>query len=109
MSVEIPKVIDFTSIDKNGYFVLTISDHLEWDEENEHLLILQEKINAYLSFIENHDFYDNCPQALNRKILINIVAKYPPNKQGEDFLGRVEEIIKSAGYDFSFAVAKSEN
>ena len=44
MSVEILNVIDFVSSDKNGNVVLTISDHLEWDEENNHLLLLQDKI-----------------------------------------------------------------
>ena len=41
MSVENFKVIDVVGIDKNESVILTVSDHLEWDEENEHLLILQ--------------------------------------------------------------------
>ena len=57
MSVENFKVIDVASIDLNGNAVLTISDHLEWDEQNEHLLTLQNKINAYLGAIENGGLY----------------------------------------------------
>ena len=41
------------SIDNDENVVLTITDHLEWDIENEHLLILQDKINAYLGAIED--------------------------------------------------------
>lgn len=52
MSVENSKVIDFIS-DKEDKIVLTISDHLEWDNDNEHIYLLQEKINAYLMAIES--------------------------------------------------------
>ncbi len=40
--------IDFISIDKDGNVVLTVSDHLEWDVQNEHLVTLQNKLNVYL-------------------------------------------------------------
>ena len=53
MSVENSQVIDAISINPQDVVVLTISDHLEWDEENEHLLLLQNKINAYLGVIES--------------------------------------------------------
>jgi hypothetical protein len=39
MSVENTKVIDVVSIDLDGNAILSISDHLEWDDKNEHLLI----------------------------------------------------------------------
>jgi hypothetical protein len=46
MSVEDKTVIDIITTDKQGMLVLTISDHLEWDDENGHLLLLQDKINS---------------------------------------------------------------
>src|SRR5437867_5010001 len=79
MSVENLNVIDFVSIDKNENVVLTISDHLEWDINNEHLLILQNKINNYLASIENGSFYENYPKRKDRNIVISIAAKYSPN------------------------------
>lgn len=49
MSVDNPNVIDFISEQDDDKVVLTISDHLEWDDEdNNHLYLLQEKVNAYL-------------------------------------------------------------
>jgi len=54
MSVEQRKVIDFVGISKaDGRAILTISDHLPWLADNEHLLILQDKINDYLAFLES--------------------------------------------------------
>ena len=108
MSVENLKIIDFTSIDKLGNAVLTISDHLKWDDKNEHLLILQNKINAYLSAIETGDFYNDYPDAKGRNIFISIVAKYKPNDIGRLFLDRTQEILQSAGYGFEFNILENE-
>ena len=53
MSDENKSVIDIISLDKDDVEILTIADHLEWYKENEHLILLQDKINAYLTAIEN--------------------------------------------------------
>ena|SRR5690606_10483941 len=103
MSVENKEVIDLISIDEQQKVILTISDHLEWDERNEHLLILQEKINSYLESIEGGDLYEKYPNARNRKIVIRIVSLYNPNEDGEFFLQRVKQILESAGYGFEFS------
>ena len=108
MSVENYKIIDFASIDKNGYAVLTISDHLEWDDNNEHLLILQNKINAYLSAIEAGSFYGDYPDAKGRNVIINIVAQYEPNNDARFFLDRTKEVLQSAGYGLRFSVLKND-
>lgn len=108
MSVENLNVIDFASIDTNGNAILTISDHLEWDDNNEHLLILQKKINAYLSAIESGNFYVDYPSALKRNIVIRIVAKYEPNIDAKLFLNATEKILESAGYGFKFKVSEKE-
>ena len=104
MSVENLKVIDFVSVDLNGNVVLTISDHLEWDDDNEHLQPLQDKINHYLGAIENGSLYEKYPNAKNRNIVIEIIAKYQPNNDGKIFLQRVKETLEAAGYGFSFEV-----
>jgi hypothetical protein len=107
MSVENLKTIDVVSIDLNGNAILTISDHLEWDIENKHLLILQNKINAYLSSIEEGDLYKSYPNAKDRNIWINVVAKYPPNKEGRLFLERIKKALEALGYGFNFSILKS--
>src|ERR1700712_4826355 len=98
MSVENVNVIDFVSIDKNDNVVLTISDHLEWDEENKHLLLLQDKINQYLVCIEGGSLLESYPIAKDRNIIIEIVSKFSPNRDGFMFFSRVKEVIESAGY-----------
>jgi len=108
MSVENLKVIDFASIDKEGNAILTISDHLQWDESDEHLLILQNKINVYLSAIETGNFYDNYPDAKGRNVFISIIAKYKPNDNAKLFLDVTKEILQSAGYGFKFSILEDK-
>lgn len=57
MSILEKDKIDGMGKEKDGKtLVLMISDHLGWDNEKDHLFLLQEKINMYLSFIENGQY-----------------------------------------------------
>jgi hypothetical protein len=108
MAVDNLSFIDFVAIKANTKEVaLVISDHLEWDENNEHLLILQNKINAYLEGIENGSLYEGYPDAQNRNILIEVVAKHEPNEIGRKFLEKTEADLKAGGYGFSFTVFRA--
>lgn len=102
MSVENTEIIDVISVDKKENVVLTISDHLEWDDENNHLLVLQNKINRYLISIEGGSLYESYPKAKGRSILIQLVAKFYPNREGITFLSGLKDVIESAGYKFEF-------
>ncbi|MNR01848.1 hypothetical protein D3C85_1176710 [compost metagenome] len=102
MSVEEKNKIDIITTNKQGILVLTISDHLEWGSDNEHLVILQEKINSYLDFIESGQIAESYPDVVGEKIMIQIVFKYQPNKIAEDFLEKAGETVKGIGYGFNF-------
>ena len=53
MAVDNASKIDAIANDKeNACLVLLITDHLNWDNEFEHLKILQDKINAAFSCID---------------------------------------------------------
>ncbi|MDE3184757.1 MAG: hypothetical protein KGM16_15170 [Bacteroidota bacterium] len=109
MSVENTNVIDIVSIDEKDNAVLTITDHLEWDNKNEHLLILQDKINSYLGAIEGGELYTNYPDAKNKSIIIRVVALHSPNEEGKIFLERVKQIIEEGGYNFQFKLRPLED
>lgn len=89
---------DLVSTHTDGYVVLTISDHLPWDEEEEHLFALQTKINNYLDGIESGELVSHYPDAEGKKILIQIIAKFQPNKIGYEFLQSAHKTLKLAGY-----------
>ena len=104
MSVEREDVVDFTSIDKaSGDLWLTISDHLPWDQdEGGHLLLLQNKLNAYLRFIESGEVLEKVPHAKGRQIVINIVGKFPLSRQANAFFGKAQAAIQNAGFRLQF-------
>ena len=102
MNIEQIKIVDFISRAEDGTVVLTVSDHLDWDAQNEHLLLLQEKLNAYLRFLESGEIYDAYPGAKGAKFLINLVCRFHPTESALDFLERAQSIIESAGFGFSW-------
>jgi hypothetical protein len=102
MSIEQTNVVDFISINPRHEVVLTISDHLDWESDNKHLWLLQEKINAYLAFIESPQILEKYPDAKDRKAVISIRAMCEPNGDALKFLAETKGIIEKAGYGFKF-------
>ncbi|MDB5309776.1 MAG: hypothetical protein JWO38_3978 [Gemmataceae bacterium] len=106
MAVDNPNVIDFIgTAQSSGQVALTIADHLPWDEANEHLGILQAKINRYLEFIESGQLAEEYPNAKPGVLVrIEVVCKYQPSRGGERFLDLARREIKTAGWGFSWSV-----
>ncbi|MCF2709619.1 DUF6572 domain-containing protein [Bacteroides pyogenes] len=105
MSVDNAKQIDFIS-EKGNNVILTISDHLEWDEENEHIFLLQEKINAYLMAIESGQLNEKYPTSVGKKVVISVALKYEPNENGVLFLSNVNDTLSNSGYGFDYYILK---
>ena len=106
ISVDNLEVVDAISIDLKGNAVLTISDHLKWDNVKEHLYILQSKINVYVRFIESGDIYQQYPKAEGRNIVIHVAALFEPNSDTKKLLHITGQTLQSAGYGFLFEYAK---
>lgn len=105
MSVEQIDKIDVISNAPNGKVELTITDHLEWNDEESHLIILQEKLNSYINFIESGQILEDYPNAINKEIVISIVMKYTPTKRPLTFLSDCEKFMKNTGFEFKWTVA----
>jgi len=102
MAVDQPKVIDIISNDKDGNTILTISDHLDWSETQQHLLVLQDKINGYLAFVESGEIYEKFPDTRNRRIRIEIVFQHKPDSEAFLFLSKAKSVVENAGLGFRF-------
>jgi hypothetical protein len=102
MSVDQTNVVDIISRNKAGELTLIISDHLDWSATNEHLSLLQDKINTYLRFLESGEIYENYPEARGHPIWIEIMFHYQPSQEAVMFLSRVRPIIESSGFGFRF-------
>ncbi len=102
MSVDQPDVIDVISFDPLAQeTVLTISDHLDWSDTARHQELLQQKLNAYLAFVESGEILAKYPDAERGRISFRIVLKYRPDNEGSLFLKRAQEVVESAGFAWS--------
>ncbi|MBC1499830.1 branched-chain amino acid ABC transporter substrate-binding protein [Listeria weihenstephanensis] len=94
MAVDTANVIDGMG-DRGDKLILLITDHLEWDDEHAHLQILQNKINAYASFVISKQYEENYPNKRFSCFVIEISFKYEIVEMCRIFLGvsasRLEE------------------
>ena len=102
-------VVDTEKIDSMGIklgdstcLCLLISDHVDWDDEYFHLLLLQEKINAYLDFITEEQYHDQFPnnKFQSFEIVIYFTEEIPENCF--KFLLAVESKLKSMNLCITF-------
>ena len=106
MTIEQSEVIDFVHLTKvSGVIVLTVVDHLPWDQdEGEHLLLLQTKLNNYLEYIEGGQIQNNVADAKERKVVINVIGEYPLSKQAKIFFQKVSDAIDDLGFRLIFSL-----
>jgi hypothetical protein len=99
VAIENSKIIDAISINDSDEVVLTITDHLDWKDENMHLFLLQEKINTYLQFIESEEIYDSYPKARGRQKVIQVVSQFPITDSASNFITSAKSVINDAGFE----------
>jgi hypothetical protein len=111
MSIEQIDVVDFVSIDKNsGDAWLTISDHLTWDRnEGEHLLLLQNKLNTYLRFIESGEVLKKFSETEGRRMVINLVGQFPLSERASLFVEKASAAVSGAGFKLQFKLFRSDS
>ncbi|MCO7580544.1 MULTISPECIES: DUF6572 domain-containing protein [Pseudomonas chlororaphis group] len=113
MSITNPQVIDIWAIPKSApdSLLLIMVAPLEWADEaarSEHLLLLQEKINSYIAFIEGGQIYTEIPGAYGKYPIIQVVGLYELPEQAEYFMARVTETLNDVGIGFKFELRADE-
>ena len=108
MSVEHTDRIDAISETPDSKIQLTISDHLDWSDEDAHTSLLQDKIEAYLEFIETGQLAENYPDVLDKKIVISVQMKFPPSEEGLFILNRIDAFFRDKEVDFEWNVIEAE-
>lgn len=103
-------VVDFIGLDdKTTKCKLAITDHHNWEDELNHLLLLQEKINAYISFIESGEIYKSYPLSKEKQMEIEIHFKYQPSNKCIAFLEQVMLVLKEIDAELSWEVHSTLN
>lgn len=95
MSISESNVID-SVIDDGGSkdSVLLITDHLSWDNAQEHMLLLQEKINTYINFIESKQIYKEFPDTKGKELNILVVGVYELTPEAEKFYESIRLFLR---------------
>lgn len=106
MSIIDKKKIDAIGTNKSGdELLLMITDHLEWNNEYEHLIILQDKINSYFAYIEAKEYNDIYPNKEFKSYIIEIHFKYKITDKCRQFL----EIAQKQAEEFNIRFTIFDN
>ena len=98
MSVVDNKTVDGVALtDDNKGIILLITDHLDWSDEYQHLVILQEKINVYISFLEARQYG-----------VIEIHFLYNLTGNAEKFLQSVQNQVAELGIKIQYCVSREK-
>lgn len=106
MAIDNTDTIDGMAYDEESQaVVLLLTDHLSWKhtketnilKESDHLVLLQDKINAYISFLENGQYMENFSDKEIKMVVIEIHFKYDITENCEKFLNAVQEQIGQYG------------
>ncbi|MBL8887436.1 MAG: hypothetical protein JNK16_12315 [Phycisphaerales bacterium] len=83
-------VIDAAGIEEQtSTIVLTIVDEMDWSDADAHLRALQDKINAYIAFIESGQMVQAYPDKTWSNVAIDIYPLY-------EYDSRIREILEKA-------------
>lgn len=111
MAIDDVNVVDGLAVDsRNGVLFLLLTDHLQWGQEEDclsekdHLLLLQEKINAYVSFVESGQFKNNYPNVKIKSAVIEINFQYEITPNCQRFLQAVQNQVAQYGIEIQVHV-----
>lgn len=98
MSVLDRETVDGMALDKDRKGIrLLITDHLDWSNEYNHLLVLQDKINAYIVFCEEHQYNQVYKNILVEYAIFEIHFKFEPTIKAMNFLEQVQRHVNEMG------------
>jgi hypothetical protein len=85
-------VIDVIAEDpKTGEVVLMMNEPNEWDNSDEQLLALQERFNAYVSFLLDGELAEAHPELVGKPARIELRCVQMPEARALEFLGLIHD------------------
>lgn len=76
---------------RDDVLVLAMFETRAWDLGNRQLWQLQEKLNAYVSFILDGELKDNFPHLAGKPVRIELRTVHEPSERAMGFLGRARD------------------
>ena len=85
-------VIDVIAHDpKKGEVVLVMDEPNEWDGSDEQLLALQERFNAYVSFLLDGEMSEAHPELAGKPTRIELRCAHMPDTRALELLGLIHD------------------
>jgi hypothetical protein len=85
-------VIDVIAQDSNtGEVVLVMNEPEPWDDSDERLLALQERFNAYVSFLLDGEMAETNPDLAGRPARIEVRCAHMPGTRALELLGMIHD------------------
>ena len=85
-------VIDLIAQDpKTGEVVLVMKEPDEWDGSDERLLALQERFNAYVSFLLDGEMAADHPDLAGKAVRIELRCAHVPDTRAIELLGLIHD------------------
>jgi hypothetical protein len=85
-------VIDVIAQDaRTGEAVLVMNEPNEWDGSDEQLLALQERFNAYVSFLLDSEMAEVHPELTGKPVRIELRSAQMPDSRALELLGLIHD------------------
>jgi hypothetical protein len=85
-------VIDVIAEDtKTGEVVLVMNEPNEWDGSDQQLLALQERFNAYVSFLLDGEMAETHPELASKRARIELRCAHIPDASALELLGLIHD------------------
>lgn len=85
-------VIDVIAQDaKTGDVILVMNEPNEWDDSDEQLLSLQERFNAYVSFLLDGEMAEAHPELAGKPTRIELRCAHMPDTRALELLGLIHD------------------
>ncbi|HYR24120.1 MAG TPA: DUF6572 domain-containing protein [Chthoniobacterales bacterium] len=100
-------VIDMIAHDpKTDEAVLVMNEPAAWDGSEQRLLELQERFNAYVSFLLDGEFAEWDPKLAQKRARIEVRCAHLPDKRALDLLGSIHDQLAHQEIDVQVVVKK---
>jgi hypothetical protein len=102
MTVEETDRIDIVARRPDGTLLLVISDHLGWEEPEQHKQLLTAKINSYCDYIRGEDFAADHPGLSPKQVVILVAGQFPLETEGLAFFAKAAKQVSGLGVGLDF-------
>ncbi|MCG3183391.1 MAG: hypothetical protein ICCCNLDF_01488 [Planctomycetes bacterium] len=102
MSIRQADEIDYIAWDDDATVSLMVSDHMDWEDSDEHIRLLEAKVGGYLAYITTGRLAEEHPDARGRAVWIRVWGNSLPSYAGELWHKKAGRRCRKNGVQYEF-------